>query len=65
MHMTPKVLVLAVVLLALPVQAQRRTDPPPPGTKYSLLGGETVGTGVNVASGEFGWPGISDRKSVV
>jgi len=59
MHMMPKVLVLAVVLLALPVHAQRRTDPPPPGTKYSLLGGETVGTGVNVASGEFGWPGIS------
>jgi hypothetical protein len=46
MHMMPKVLVLAVVLLALPVHAQRRTDPPPPGTKYSLLGGETVGTGV-------------------
>jgi len=59
MHMMPKVLVLAVVLLALPVHAQRRTDPPPAGTKYSLLGGETVGTGVNVASGEFGWPGIS------
>jgi hypothetical protein len=60
MHMMPKILVLAVVLLALPVSAQtRHVDPPPAGTKYSLLGGETVGSGVNVASGEVGWPGIS------
>jgi len=40
-------------------QSRRETAPPPPGTRYSLLGGETVGAGVDVVSGEFGWPGIS------
>jgi len=40
-------------------QSRRDTAPPPPGTRYSLLGGETVGSGVDVVSGEFGWPGIS------
>ncbi len=44
---------------ALEAEAQSRTAAPAPGTPYSLLGGETVGNGVDVASGEFGWPGIS------
>jgi hypothetical protein len=40
-------------------QARRDIAPPPAGTRYSLLGGETVGSGADVVSGEFGWPGIS------
>jgi hypothetical protein len=54
-----KVLVLAVSLAFSASAQTRRTDPPLAGARYSLLGGETVGNGVNVASGEFGWPGIS------
>jgi len=59
-----KMLMIVVLAATFALQAEaqtRKTDtaPPPPGTRYSLLGGETVGTGVDVVSGEFGWPGIS------
>jgi hypothetical protein len=49
------------MLVALPALAQTRssTIPPPPTGRYSLLGGETVGSGVNVVSGEFGWPSVT------
>src|SRR5919201_1280685 len=54
------VLVLTLAV-ALPAAAQRRTtDISAPTTgRYSLLGGETVGTGINVVSGEFGWPSVT------
>jgi|SRR5437868_2299965 len=53
------VLTMAVALQAT-AQTRRTTDIGPPVTgRYSLLGGETVGNGVNVASGEFGWPSIT------
>jgi hypothetical protein len=53
------VLVLALGF-AFEASAQRRADVPPlPGTKYSLLGGETVGANTNVVSGEFGWPSVT------
>jgi hypothetical protein len=54
------VLVLTLAV-ALPAAAQRRTtDISAPTTgRYSLLGGETVGTGTNVVSGEFGWPSVT------
>ena len=59
MRMTIKVLLLTFGI-ALSASAQRRADVPPlPGTKYSLLGGETVGKDVNVVSGEFGWPSVT------
>jgi len=41
---------------ASPAFAQARTTP---GGQYSLLGGTTVPTGVDVVSGEFGWPSAS------
>jgi hypothetical protein len=55
---------LAAVLLAgtfaFEASAQRRSEIASlPGARYSLLGGETVGNGVNVVSGEFGWPSVS------
>ena len=56
---------LTVVALAgtfaLQASAQtRRSDTASSaGGRYSLLGGETVGSGVDVVSGEFGWPSIS------
>jgi len=53
------VLTMAVALEAN-AQTRRTTDIPAPVTgRYSLLGGETVGSGVNVVSGEFGWPGVT------
>jgi hypothetical protein len=58
MHKMFMIVVLAATF-AFEAEAQSRTAPPVPGTPYSLLGGETVGAGVDVASGEFGWPGIS------
>ena len=57
-----KILMAFVVAgtLAFEASAQSRRDTaPPPGTRYSLLGGETVPTGMNVVSGEFGWPSVS------
>jgi len=57
-----KMLAVGVLAGTIAFQASaqtRRTEAPLPGTKYSLLGGETVGNGVDVVSGEFGWPGIS------
>jgi hypothetical protein len=57
MRPTLKVLVLSLSL-AVPAAAQRRTDTAGTG-HYSLLGGETVGAGTNVVSGEFGWPSVS------
>jgi hypothetical protein len=56
--------VLSLALLATAAHAQsRRTSLTSSGTSrsghYSLLGGETVPTGVDVVSGEFGYPGVS------
>jgi hypothetical protein len=44
---------LAVSAAASPAFAQARTTP---GGQYSLLGGTTVPSGVDVVDGEFGWP---------
>lgn len=53
------VLVLAVAFEAS-AQTRRTTDiTAAPSGRYSLLGGETVPTGMNVVSGEFGWPSVS------
>jgi hypothetical protein len=52
-----KLLVLSL-FVALPAAAQRRVDTGSVG-RYSLLGGETVGAGTNVVSGEFGWPSVT------
>ncbi|MGZ6123732.1 MAG: hypothetical protein ACXWLR_02170 [Myxococcales bacterium] len=57
MRATSKILLLSLSI-ALPAAAQRRTDMGSVG-RYSLLGGETVGAGTNVVSGEFGWPSVS------
>jgi len=56
-----KVLVLAMaVAFEATAQARRTTDiTAAPSGRYSLLGGETVPTGMNVVSGEFGWPSVS------
>src|SRR5438105_14359178 len=56
--------VLSLALWATAAQAQsRRTSLTSSSTSrtshYSLLGAETVPNGVDVASGEFGWPGVS------
>jgi hypothetical protein len=56
--------VLGLLFLATAAGAQsRRTSLTASSSSsrgnYSLLGGETVPTGVDVASGEFGYPGIS------
>src|SRR5436305_79952 len=56
--------VLGLAFLATAAQAQsRRTSltgsSPTRSGHYSLLGGETVPTGVDVVSGEFGYPGVS------
>jgi len=55
--------VLSLALLATAAHAQSRrsslTTSSTSRSHYSLLGGETVPTGVDVASGEFGYPGIS------
>lgn len=57
MPTVPRILVLSL-FLALPAVAQRRADTGSVG-RYSLLGGETVGAGTNVVSGEFGWPSVT------
>jgi len=44
---------LAVLAAASPAFAQTRTTL---GGQYSLLGGNTVPSGVDVVDGEFGWP---------
>src|ERR1700675_3068345 len=49
---------LLLLSIAVPAAAQRRIDAAPAG-RYSLLGGDTVGAGTNVVSGEFGWPSVS------
>src|SRR5437660_12820303 len=56
-----KVLVLAMaVAFEATAQARRTTDiTAGPSGRYSPLGGETVPTGMNVVSGEFGWPRVS------
>jgi len=56
-----QVLVLSMaVALQAGAQTRRTTDIGPSTTgRYSLLGGETVGTNVNVVSGEFGWPSVT------
>jgi hypothetical protein len=56
--------VLSLALLATAAHAQsRRTSLTRDGTSargnYSLLGADTVPTGVDVASGEFGYPSVS------
>src|SRR5204863_5661224 len=53
------VLTMAVALEAT-AQTRRTSEISAPVTgRYSLLGGETVGNGVNVVSGEFGWPSVT------
>ena len=53
------VLAMAVALQAT-AQTRRTTDISAPASgRYSLLGGETVPTGTNVVSGEFGWPSVT------
>jgi len=56
-----KVLVLALAVAFEATAQTRRTSDitAAPSGRYSLLGGETVGTGTNVVSGEFGWPSIT------
>jgi hypothetical protein len=54
-----KMLMVVALAAAFPFQAHAQTRAPAPGGGYSLLGGEVLGRGVNVVSGEFGWPGIS------
>jgi hypothetical protein len=49
---------LLLLSIAVPAAAQRRIDASTTG-RYSLLGGDTVGAGTNVVSGEFGWPSVS------
>jgi hypothetical protein len=56
--------VLSLALFATAARAQsRRTSLTASSSSrsghYSLLGGETVPTGVDVVSGEFGYPGVS------
>jgi len=56
--------VLSLLLLTTAAHAQsRRTSLTSSGTSrsgnYSLLGADTVPTGVDIASGEFGYPGVS------
>ena len=54
-----KLLVLTLSI-ALPAAAQtRRGEVGSVTGRYSLLGGETVGSGTNVVSGEFGWPSVT------
>lgn len=54
-----KLLVLTLSI-ALPAAAQTRRGEVGSATgRYSLLGGETVGSGTNVVSGEFGWPSVT------
>src|SRR5512141_1733510 len=57
MRTTLKLLVLSLSI-AVPAAAQRRTAAGSVA-RYSLLGGETVGAGTNVVSGEFGWPSVT------
>jgi hypothetical protein len=56
-----QVLVLSVAVAFQATAQTRRTSDitAAPSGRYSLLGGETVGTGTNVVSGEFGWPSIT------
>jgi hypothetical protein len=55
--------VLSLALLATAAHAQSRrtslTSSSSRGGQYSLLGGDTVPNGVDVASGEFGYPSVS------
>src|SRR5947199_9212248 len=56
-----KVLVLALAVAFEATAQTRRTSDitAAPSGRYSLLGGETVGTGTNVVTGEFGWPSVT------
>src|SRR5438270_12265117 len=56
-----KVLVPALaVAFQATAQTRRSSDiTAAPSGRYSLLGGETVGTGTNVVRGESGWPSIT------
>ncbi len=53
----PRLLFLSLAI-ALPAAAQSHRSDGSVG-HYSLLGGETVGAGTNVVSGEFGWPSVT------
>ena len=57
------VVVLSLALFATAAHAQSRrtslTGSSSSRGNYSLLGADTVPTGVDVASGEFGFPGVS------
>jgi hypothetical protein len=50
---------LLTAAAASPAFAQRSTAITAPAARYSLLGGTTVPTGVDVASAEVGWPSAS------
>lgn len=53
-----KLLVLSLTI-AVPAAAQTRRTDTGTTSRYSLLGGETVGAGTDVVSGEFGWPSVT------
>ena len=56
-------MVLSLALVATAAHAQSRrsslTSSTSPARNYSLLGSDTVPTGVDVASAEVGWPSVS------
>ncbi|MGZ6124518.1 MAG: hypothetical protein ACXWLR_06135 [Myxococcales bacterium] len=58
MRMMLKLVVLSLAI-AIPAAAQTRGAAAGTVGHYSLLGGETVGAGTNVVSGEFGWPSVT------
>ncbi len=55
-----KMLFLIALAAVFPFQANAQTRSSTVGDgRYSLLGGEVLGKGVNAVSGEFGWPSIT------
>src|SRR5712671_3090330 len=54
-----KMLMVFALAAAFPFQANAQTRSTVGDGRYSLLGGEVLGKGVNAVSGEFGWPSIT------
>jgi hypothetical protein len=54
-----KMLMVFALAAAFPFQANAQTRSIVGDGRYSLLGGEVLGKGVNAVSGEFGWPSIT------
>jgi len=52
-------LMVFALAAAFPFQANAQTRSTLGDGRYSLLGGEVLGKGVNAVSGEFGWPSIT------